>query len=221
MKFFCEYCGCRIDAEIDKKCPNCGASYKKNATFIKLQNEENERKDKIKDFQNQVFEHTKSAFKFSKMFLIFPIIVFIIIIATFVTMTTHIGRGISSINGASEKSVTANGLNTAAKGSEYSAKVTGYEDVTFWHKEAQEGYKFVKFHIEVENLSNKQINKEDVNCVVDGVAQTNDFSSGYSTLPFFIGKGLTVKGEATFEVPIDAKSYDIKYGDNITIHIEK
>ena len=54
MKFFCEYCGCRIDAEIDKKCPNCGASYKKNATFIKLQNEENERKNKINDFQDQV-----------------------------------------------------------------------------------------------------------------------------------------------------------------------
>ena len=29
MKFFCEYCGCRIDAETDDKCPNCGASYKK------------------------------------------------------------------------------------------------------------------------------------------------------------------------------------------------
>lgn len=29
MKFFCEYCGNRIDAEIDHKCPHCGASYKK------------------------------------------------------------------------------------------------------------------------------------------------------------------------------------------------
>ena len=33
MKFFCEYCGCRIDSDVDDKCPNCGASYKKNETF--------------------------------------------------------------------------------------------------------------------------------------------------------------------------------------------
>ena len=39
MKFFCEYCGNRIDAEKDAKCTNCGASYKKNQSFIKLEAE--------------------------------------------------------------------------------------------------------------------------------------------------------------------------------------
>jgi hypothetical protein len=73
----------------------------------------------------------------------------------------------------------------------------------------------------VENLTDVEIRKEDVNCIVDGVAQTNDFTSGYSDLPFFIQKGLTVKGTATFEVPVNATSYNIRYGDYVTIHIEK
>ena len=37
MKFFCEYCGNRIDAHVDNKCPNCGASYKKNQSLDFLQ----------------------------------------------------------------------------------------------------------------------------------------------------------------------------------------
>ena len=36
MKFFCEYCGCNIDADNDSKCPNCGAMYNKNRTYLKL-----------------------------------------------------------------------------------------------------------------------------------------------------------------------------------------
>ena len=46
-------------------------------------------------------------------------------------------------------------------------------------------------------------------------------TSGYSTLPFYIKTCLAVKGESTFEVPINATSYDIKYGDYVTIHIVK
>ena len=37
----------------------------------------------------------------------------------------------------------------------------------------------------------------------------------------FIAEDLTVKGTATFIVPKDATSYDIRYGDYVTIHIEK
>lgn len=237
MKFFCEYCGCRIDADIDKKCPNCGASYKKNATFIKLEKEKEERKDKFNEVQDRVFEHVNSTFKFSKVFMIIPIIVFIIILSVIIfgfvssqknynnTKSNTVKTIIDEKNDNSEetktKDVTVTGLNTYGETSDYKARVTNYEDVTFWYKEASAGYKFVKFYIEVENLSNNQIDREDVNCIVNGVAQTNEFSSGYSTIPFFISKGLTVKGEATFEVPIDATSYDIRYGDYITIHIEK
>jgi hypothetical protein len=37
----------------------------------------------------------------------------------------------------------------------------------------------------------------------------------------FISRELAVKGTATFIVPVDALSYDIRYGDYVTIHIEK
>ena len=57
--------------------------------------------------------------------------------------------------------------------------------------------------------------------IVDGVSQTNDLTSGYSDLPMFIAKDLTVTGTATFIVPKTATSYDIRYGDYITVHIEK
>jgi len=82
-------------------------------------------------------------------------------------------------------------------------------------------YEYVKFHLVVENLKDSRLTKEDVNCIVDGIAQTNYYSSGYSDLPMFINKGLTVKGTATFEVPKNANSYEIKYGDYVTIKISK
>ena len=33
MKINCEYCDSIIDTEIDKKCPNCNASYAKNKEY--------------------------------------------------------------------------------------------------------------------------------------------------------------------------------------------
>ena len=87
--------------------------------------------------------------------------------------------------------------------------------------EADEGYELVKFHLIVENLTDTSIRSENVNCIVDGIAQTNDVYSGYSDLPFHIDKDLAVKGTSTFFVPVNASSYDIRYGDYVTIHIEK
>ena len=62
MKFFCEYCGNRIDAEKDAKCPNCGASYKKNKEFIKLQKiflEEKYKEDLYDTYRNIETIYTK------------------------------------------------------------------------------------------------------------------------------------------------------------------
>ena len=57
MKFFCEYCGNRIDAEVDEKCPNCGASYKKNKSFIELEKNRNMVKDLITK-EEELFQKT-------------------------------------------------------------------------------------------------------------------------------------------------------------------
>ena len=85
----------------------------------------------------------------------------------------------------------------------------------------KDGYEYIKFNLQVENLTSGQIRNEDVNCIVDGVAQTNEKYLRHFILPFFIGSKLTVNGESVFEVPISATSYDKKYGDNVIIHIEK
>ena len=239
MKFFCEYCGCRIDAERDIKCPNCGASYEKNATFIRLEEEKN---NEIRLIKEQNEQDRVDSVKTAKTSWTFIIIFTIIFVAVFVTISLVVINGflknkkpntnstnvlntndvVEFINETKEKEedITVS-INEYGKTSEYKVKVSEYENVNFWYKEPKEGYEFVKFYLVVENLVDKQIYRQDVNCIVDGIAQENDFTSGYSTIPLIISKGLAVKGEATFEVPKNASSYDIRYGDYITMHIEK
>lgn len=244
MKFFCEYCGNRIDAEKDRKCPNCGASYKKNKSFIKLQQERIEEDKKNKEFKQQVMDHTLGAMKFSKWFIFIPIIIFIIVFSIIIFGFININKDFNNesnemknefdsvfdsitdkidgvIEGEQETQEVTVNFNEYATLDEYKVKVSKYETVDDKFKKAEEGYEIIKFHLLVENLTDGQIIKEDVNCIVDGIAQTNYYSSGYSDLPMFIQKGLTVKGTATFLVPENTVSYDIRYGDYITIHIEK
>ena len=240
MKFFCEYCGCRIDAEKDDKCPNCGASYKKNKKFLEMEEKKKEIENKTLEFGNQIMDSVTNTMKFSKVFFIIPIIMFvviaIIIFSNVIRMNntrkqnynnSNTNTQINETNNTEEKQDTKKNekvtvkLNEYGKTLTYQVKVTGYEKTTYWYKEPKDGYEFVTFHLMVQNLTDKQINNEDVNCIVDGVAQTNTFSSGYSTIPFFIQSELTVTGDSTFEVPKNAKSYDIRYGDYVTIHIEK
>ena len=73
MKFFCEYCGNRIDAHVDNKCPNCCASYKKNKEFIKLQQEKQEQEQMNKKIVNEIMNHAMSFMNFSKVFRANPI----------------------------------------------------------------------------------------------------------------------------------------------------
>ena len=224
MKFFCEYCGNRIDAHIDNKCPNCGASYKKNKEFIKLHQEKQEQEQMNKKFVNEIINHTMSFMNFSKVFRIVPIIIFVIAITIFITIFLNIKNFkkspfISNINDDIEN-ITVN-FNEYGKIDDYGFKVTKYEVVENKFDTPEEGYEYVKFYFEVENLSNEELTKEDVYCIIDGVSQTNDFTSGYSDLPMFIPKKIKVTGTSTFLVPKDTNSYDIRYGDYITVHIEK
>ena len=218
MKFFCEYCGNRIDAEIDRKCPNCGASYRNNKNFIKIQEEKNKQQEINTEFKNEVMNHTLGVMKVSKLFFIIPVFIFIVVIGVFITIFINVKKDFDFKNDI--ESITVN-FNEFGKIKEYGVKVTKYEVVENKFDKPEEGYEYVKFYLMVENLTNKQITKEDVFCIVDGVSQTNDFTSGYSDLPILIASKLTVTGTATFLVSKDATSYDIRYGDHITIHIEK
>lgn len=242
MKFFCEYCGNRIDADKDPKCPNCGASYKKNKKFIELETEKKNQAQENKENAQKVVKHVFGFFAFSGVLSIIPIILFLIVFITIIIIGVNVATKtqndydkelnkenineiIEDVNNKFEdtkeqKDIVVN-LDEFAETKEYKVKVTKYESVKDRFNRLEDGYEYIKFYLLVENKSNKQLTKEDVNCVVDGIAQTNEFSSGYSDLPMFISKGLTVKGTATFEVPKNATSYDIKYGDYVTIHIQK
>ena len=127
---------------------------------------------------------------------------------------------INELNKKEDEKITV-GFNEYAETSEYKVKVTKYEVVEDKFNRLDDSYEYIKFHLVVENISNKELTKEDVYCIVDGVSQTNDLSSGYSNLPMFIAKDLAVTGTATFEIPKGTTSFDIRYGDNVTIHIEK
>lgn len=236
MKFFCEYCGNRIDAEKDHKCPHCGASYKKNEKFIKLEEEKNKNIEMNNEYKKQIADHVIGTMKFSKFIFIIPVL-FFVIVSIVMIMVFSVNKNSIKENGPENiieeffdsaveeelnkpEKVTVN-FNEFAETDSYKVKVEKYETVEDIFNEADQGYELVKFHLIVENLTEKEIRKEDVNCIVDGVAQTNDFTSGYSDLPLYISRELAVKGTATFIVPIDATSYDIRYGDYVTIHIEK
>jgi len=232
MKFFCEYCGNRIDAEKDSKCPNCGASYKKNQSFIKLEAEKKQQMQTNQENAQKIFNHVFGAFKISRIMFFIPIIVFIIIIVTAIILTSNnkpsyddkndFGEIFEDITGEKEgQEIVVEGLDAFAETEDYKVKVTKYETEEDMFNRLDDDYEYVKFHLVVENLKDSRLTKEDVNCIVDGIAQTNYYSSGYSDLPMFINKGLTVKGTATFEVPKNANSYEIKYGDYVTIKISK
>ena len=241
MKFFCEYCGNRIDAERDHKCPNCGASYKKNKEFIKLQEEINKNQEMNNEYKHKIISHVLGAMKFSRFFMIIPIIAFVIIFTIVILSFLDINKGIdekieekydNSINieemfdsvlgedTKEQEKITVN-FNEFAETEKYKVKVEKYEVLEDTFNRLDAGYEYVKFHLIVENITTQELTKEDVNCIVDGVAQTNKLSSGYSDLPMFIARELAVKGTATFIVPENTTSYDIRYGDYVTIHIEK
>ena len=237
MKFFCEYCGNRIDAEKDHKCPNCGATYKKNKEFIKQQEEKKKNLEMNNEYKHKIINHVLGTMKFSRFFMLIPIIVFVLVFAIIITGIISVERKsnnkqdnninvqdiFDSVMGEDSKEqekVTVN-FNEFAETEEYKVKVEKYEVVEDTFNRLESSYEYVKFHLIVENLTTRELTKEDVNCIVDGVAQTNKLSSGYSDLPMFIARELAVKGTATFIVPTDTTSYDIRYGDYVTIHIEK
>lgn len=223
MKFFCEYCGNRIDSNIDSKCPHCGASYKKNETFKKLEEEHKLQMQKEKENTHKTVRTFTKIFGLS--FLI-PALVSIVIFFTIITLIVGVVKSQKGNNSffdfslETEENVTV-GIDEYGETSEYKVKVTSYEKEEDIFNQLDSGYEYIKFYLVVENKTNKEIRREDTNCIVDGIAQTNYSIPGHSTIPLIINKKLTVKGETTFVVPTDATSYDIKYGDYVTIHIEK
>ena len=114
------------------------------------------------------------------------------------------------------------GFNETAATSKYSIICDKYEVVDSYPFSANNGYQYVKFHFVFENLTNDYINfsKIKMNCLSDGLACESRWKTGVKGIPGSVDRGLKADGNEVFEVPIDTKEFDIKYGDYITIHFE-
>ena len=83
MKFFCEYCGNRINDNVDDVCPNCGASYQRNEEYIKKSKEKEQQELKQQEFKKSIQEHVTRGMKMSKVITVFAITIFIVLFVLF------------------------------------------------------------------------------------------------------------------------------------------
>lgn len=240
MKIFCEYCGVQIDINKENKCPNCGASFEHNVSYKRIH--EHKKKQQELDMQEKELniqgrriaqQNTSKALGFfSKIFavafIVPAIVIIVIIIITIISVAGAIDRQKNKVdddikNGSVEfvEKASTVGLNEYGVTSKYRVMVDSYE-VIDTHFKPQDGYQFVTFHFVIENLTDSRLFLYDmIDCVVGGVVQESTWDNDRNEIPSSVPKGLKVEGYQAFEVPIDATSYDIKYGDYVTIHIEK
>lgn len=248
MKIICEYCGTQIDVNKDSICPSCGASFESNVSYKnfkehKKKHDEIELKEREASLENRkllhqtinnvtgTFNNVSNVFKFVPIIILFMIIVFVFVFynisKTFSERTGNIINDSNSFfeqfddNSDVEKKVVVN-LNEFAETSKYRVKVDSYEVIKKYPFDVLDGYEVVTFHFIVENLTGEKYwLRDSINCVVDGIAQNNKYNYDRDELAISIDKGLTIHGYKAFEVPKNAGSYDIKFGDYVTIHIEK
>ncbi len=90
----CEHCGCSINVESDKKCPNCGAPYKNNKQYkeykeyLKKQKEANLESQKVNnEIKSNVFKTFKTM---SFSVAIFSIFIFLVVIGVFFVIFKNI-----------------------------------------------------------------------------------------------------------------------------------
>lgn len=228
MKFYCEYCRSQIDADKDKKCPSCNASYKDNKEYKKLLEEREHQKEQIKEQQKYVQKQFKRIGITSGIFaLIIPIFVLIII-------GTIVYVGIKESKNSNSKFET-----DFNKKSEVVEDIEVEKDPVMINQEkssADYKVKFEKYKL-IEQRNNQEFDKlevtlivekisdkfsawgEEIYCLVNNVSQNKDhFNSDNST--YIKDKNVPTSKKITFYIPKDTKSFDIKYGNEISFHID-
>ena len=91
MNITCEHCGCAINIDKDKKCPNCGAPYSRNKEYIELKRQQKQYSDMdlkekeidihSKELNNKILEKTlNTTDKFKAIPLIIGLVFFMIFI---------------------------------------------------------------------------------------------------------------------------------------------
>lgn len=246
MKITCEYCGAQFDTAVAKKCPNCGASFNDNDELAAKISHENKKaqpeleKEAIELERRKIENAQKSSIirleqqearigKIVKIGCAAPVIcaaiIWVIFMAVgFLSLSTGSNSSdnhhSTTVTQPAETPVTV-GLNETAQTLKYTVVCDKFEVIERGVFTPTEGYQYMSFHLVVENKSEERINIESaVDCVADGIACTARFDSERKHLPKYLNKGTKTDGNICFEVPIGAKSFDIKYGDYVTIHIK-
>ena len=229
MKFYCEYCRSQIDAEKDKKCPSCKASYKDNKEYKKLLEEQEKQKKFIQDQQEFVQKHVKRVGKTAGIFaIIIPIFAFLImgvIIYIGVKETRKNRNEFNNVFDSIEEKV--NGKTEEAK-----------DPVIINEEKSSEDYKviFEKYKL-IEQKNDKEFDKlevtlviekisdkfsawgETIYCLVNNVSQNMDsFNSDIST--YIKDKNVPTSKKIVFYIPKGTTSFDVKYGNEVDFHVD-
>ena len=230
MKFHCEYCRELIDADKDKKCPSCGATYKDNKEYKKLLEEKEQQKEQIKKqqefVQKQVMKVGKTAGVFAVAvpllaFVIMGIIIFIGVREAkkndndFDTTFNKIEEKINDTIEDVEKEPVI--VNQEKSSNDYKVKFEKYK-----LEEQKDDNEFDKLEITliIEKISDTfMANGEEIYCLVDNVSQKYDpFNS--DTINYIKDKNIPETRKMTYYVPKNVKSFDIKYGNEVSFHID-
>lgn len=114
------------------------------------------------------------------------------------------------------------GFNETISTSTYSVTITELKAANApWHWKPEEGYMYIAFYVEVENISDKEIlSDEHIYCTVDGVMVDKFlYSEDKYIKDANIPKGMKIAGYTCFEVPIDSTEFVLTYGDYLTFTI--
>lgn len=233
MKFYCEYCRSQIDAEKDKKCPSCKASYKDNKEYKKILEEKEKQNEQIKEQQEYIQKTFKTVGITSGIFALIVPLVAIGIIGTIIFIgVKEAKKNNNKIDDAfknveekmedqketkEEKKVEPTVINQEKTSSDYKVKLEKYRIL-----EQTKDKEFDKLEVTliVEKISDKfSAWGEDFYCLVNNVSQEVDrFNSDMTT--YIKDKNIPTSKKLTYYVPKNITSFDIKYGNEISFHVD-
>ena len=231
MKFYCEYCRSQIDAEIDKKCPSCNASYKDNKEYKKLLEEKEQRKEQIKKQQEYIQNHVMRVGKTAGIFAIAVPLLAFLIMGVIIYLGVKESRKNNNkfddmfdeventINDKKEEKIIEKepiDINQEKSSDDYKIKFVKYKLI----EQKNEEFDKLEVTLVVEKISDKfSAWGETIYCLVNGVSQNVDnFNSDIST--YIKDKNIPETKKMTYYIQKNIKSFVIKYGNEVEFNID-
>lgn len=249
MEIFCDYCGSRFETEGCDCCPSCGAPFAqdsemKNAAAQEKQLHELRMKEqelRLIEAELNSFSEKRSKTKKSTVmtvtFVVFFITFFIVTFSVIGGIRSNINVNISGIKEAASRikenipktTVTEEAdvpvtvsFNETAETVKYSVICDSFEKIDRYPFTPDDGYMYVTFHFRIKNTGIGKLNPpSSFYCSVNGEICSKTWDSERREPPMgTLPAGVSTSGNICFEVPVDAESFDIRYGDYVTIHID-